>query len=138
MGKLMVFEWMSLDGVFDADLMDEWWEPYDSAERQQSIQGVYLDTTAFLMGRRTYEMLAPHWSSMADDEMGGVAGKLNNTPKFVVCGNALEASWQNSTVVPGGKDVQRAIAQIKDDHGETAVIGSAALVELIDARGPGG
>ncbi len=62
MGKLMVFEWMSLDGVFDADLMNEWWEPYDSAERQQSIQGVYLDTTAFLMGRRSYEMLAPHWS----------------------------------------------------------------------------
>jgi hypothetical protein len=33
MNKLSVMAWMSLDGVFDAELMGQWWAPYDSAER---------------------------------------------------------------------------------------------------------
>jgi hypothetical protein len=32
--KLVVSEWITLDGVFDADTMDQWWIPYDSVERQ--------------------------------------------------------------------------------------------------------
>lgn len=42
MRKLIVSEWMTLDGVFDANTMDTWWIPYDSVERQEYIkEGIF-------------------------------------------------------------------------------------------------
>jgi len=129
MGKLIAFEWMSLNGVFDADTMNEWWVPYNNSDRQHCIQDVYLHTDAFLMGRVTYEMLAPHWSQLADEEQGGVAGKLNHTQKYVVSGRPLATPWQNSVVTSGhGEDVNAAIEKVKDEQAETVIIGSGMLV----------
>ena len=136
MGKLIAFEWMSLNGVFDADTMDEWWAPYDSSDRQQCIQDVYLHTDAFLMGRVTYEMLAPYWSQLADDEQGGVAGKLNQAQKHVVSSRPPRAAWQNSAVVSEpGKDVEAAVRKVKDEHAETVIIGSGTLVTSLMRAG---
>jgi hypothetical protein len=59
MRKLVVSEWMTLDGVFDADTMDTWWLPYESVERQEDIQEGIEACDAMLYGRTTYEMLAP-------------------------------------------------------------------------------
>jgi dihydrofolate reductase len=139
MGKLVIFEWMSLDGVFDAETMGEWWEPYDSAERQSCIQDTYLHTEAFLMGRLTYEMLGPHWSRLDDDAMGGVAGKLNHTHKYVVCSGQPDFTWENSTVISGrGESTMAAIDKVRQERAETVIIGSGTLVtslmraELID------
>lgn len=129
MGKLIAFEWMSLNGVFDADTMDQWWAPYDSSDRQQCIQDTYLHTDAFLMGRVSYEMLAPYWSQLADDEQGGVAGKLNHTQKYVVSGRPPRMTWQNSAVVSEhGEDAEAAIRKVKDERAETVIIGSGTLV----------
>jgi dihydrofolate reductase len=139
MGKLVVFEWMSLDGVFDAETMSEWWEPYDNAERQRCIQDTYLHTDAFLMGRLTYEMLGPHWSRLDDDESGGIAGKLNHTPKYVVCSGQPDFSWENTTVISGsGEDIIAAVDKVRQERAETVIIGSGTLVtslmqaELVD------
>jgi dihydrofolate reductase len=139
MGALVVFEWMSLDGVFDAETMGEWWEPYDSAGRQRCIQDTYLHTDAFLMGRLTYEMLGPHWSRLGDDEAGGIAGKLNHTQKYVVGGGEPDFPWANSTVISGrGEDIVAAIDKVRQERAETVIIGSGTLVtslmraELID------
>ncbi len=129
MGKLVVFEWVSLDGVFDAETMDEWWEPYDSAERQHCIQDTYLHTDAFVMGRLTYEMLGPHWSRLEDDAMGGVAGKLNHTHKYVVCSGEPNFPWDNSTVISGrGDDIIADLDKVRQERAETVVIGSGTLV----------
>ena len=51
MRKLVVKEWMTLDGVFDAETMDQWWTPYDSPERQESILEIYSRGDAYLLGR---------------------------------------------------------------------------------------
>jgi hypothetical protein len=59
MRKIVVKEWMTLDGVFDAETMDHWWNPYDSAERQQSILEGYSRGDVYLLGRTTYELLWP-------------------------------------------------------------------------------
>jgi dihydrofolate reductase len=106
LGKLIAFEWMSLDGVFDADSMPTWWDPYDSSDRQRCIQDVYERTDAFLMGRVTYEMLYPFWSGLPDDAMGGVAGKLNHTPKYMVSSHGGPAPWNDSTVIAGNETLE--------------------------------
>src|SRR5208337_715668 len=65
--KLVVSEWVTLDGVFDANTMEQWFNPYDSINRQKYIKETVLKVDAFLFGRTTYEMLAPYWSSLKDD-----------------------------------------------------------------------
>ena len=70
MRKLIVSAWISLDGIFDAELMNEWFNPFDSTARQDYIRDGILSADAFLFGRNTYQMLAPYWSSLKNNEMG--------------------------------------------------------------------
>lgn len=129
MGTLVAFEWMSLDGVFDADTMSEWWEPYDSDDRGRCIQQVYRHADAFLMGRVTFEMLAPYWSPLEDEEMGGIPGTLNHAQKYVVASRPPSTPWQNSSVIgEQGEDIKAAIQQVRQERAETVCIGSGTLV----------
>ncbi len=81
MRKLVVSEWVTLDGVFDADTMDQWFNPYHSDERAEYIQETILASDALLLGGVTYEMLAPYWSSLRNNEMG-IADRLNGHPHY--------------------------------------------------------
>src|SRR5450432_643425 len=98
MRKLVVSAWVTLDGVFDADTMNQWFIPYDSEERQAYIRDGILASDAILFGRKTYEMLEPYWSALKNNEMG-VADKLNSVPKFVVSSSLKKAAWNNSTII---------------------------------------
>ena len=66
MRKLVASEWLSLDGVYDADTMPQWYTPYDSPERQSWIKQGILAADAFLLGRVTYEMLMSYWPKVTD------------------------------------------------------------------------
>lgn len=132
MRKLIVSEWMTLDGVFDAQTMNEWHAPYHSESRAQCIIEDILGCDALLFGRATYEMLAPYWSALKNNEMG-VADKLNNAPKFVVSASLKKAGWNNSTIV--NKNVVETIRELKQQAGSYILVeGSATLVRtLIEA-----
>ena len=130
MRKLVVSAWVTLDGVFDADTMDQWFHPYDSIGRQQYIKETVLASDAFLFGRATYEMLAPYWSRLKDNEMGGVAGKLNSAPKYVVSSKLKKAEWNNSTIIK--ENVVKEIIKLKQQPGqEIQIEGSATLVQSL-------
>jgi dihydrofolate reductase len=130
MRKLVVSAWVTLDGVFDADTMGQWFNPYDSIDRQQYIKETVLTSDAFLFGRTTYEMLAPYWSSLKDNEMGGVAGKLNSAPKYVVSSTLKKAEWNNSTIIK--ENVVEEVTKLKQQPGqEIQIEGSAALVQSL-------
>jgi hypothetical protein len=63
MRKLWVKAWMTLDGVFDADMMDHWWPPadeaaVDEARRLEYIVEEYKKGDVYLLGRTTCQ--APH------------------------------------------------------------------------------
>ena len=90
MRKLIVSEWVTLDGVFDADTMEQWFIPYHSDERGNYIKEGTVACDTILYGRTTFEMLAPYWSSFKNNEMG-IADKLNSVPKFVVSSNLKKA-----------------------------------------------
>jgi hypothetical protein len=47
--KLIVSEWMTLDGVFEAATMKEWFEPFDSTDRQNYIRENVMTSGAFLV-----------------------------------------------------------------------------------------
>jgi len=109
--------------------MPEWYTPFDSAERQNYIRDGILAAGAILFGRKTYEMLAPHWSALKNNEMG-VAAKLNSVPKFVVSSTLKEATWNNSKIING--HVAEEIRRLKEEPGqEIQIEGSATLVESL-------
>ena len=129
MRKLIASEWISLDGVFDGDTMDQWFMPFDSDERQDYIRQSILTSDAMLFGRTTWEMLKGYWSGLKNDEMG-IADKLNSMPKYVVSTTLKNADWNNSTIIKG--DVVEEITKLKQQAGRQILIsGSATLVKSL-------
>lgn len=128
MRKLVVSEWVTLDGVFDANTMKDWFTPYDSEDRRRHIKAGVMAADAFLLGKVTYKMLASYWSPLPDDAEEGLSGELNKTPKFVVSSKLKKADWNNSTII---KDkVIKEINKLKQQPGkEIQVIGCATLVQ---------
>src|SRR6187200_1426658 len=98
MRKLISTAWVSLDGVFDADTMDEWFLPFMSEEKQNSIRDLILASGAMVMGRTTYEMLAPYWSAKTNNEEG-FADHLNSMPKYIVSTTLKDPTWNNSRLI---------------------------------------
>jgi dihydrofolate reductase len=129
MRKIIVSTWTTLDGVFDASSMAQWFAPYDSVGRQDYIREGILASDALLLGRTTYEMLAPYWSSLKNNEMG-IAAKLNSVPKFVVSTTLKRADWNNTTII--GNNVVEEIKKLKQQPGgDIQVEGSAILVQSL-------
>jgi dihydrofolate reductase len=129
MRQLIASAWITLDGIFDADSMTQWFQPFDSESRQNYIRDGILACDAFLFGRTTYEMLAPHWSALKNNEMG-VAGQLNSAPKYVVSTTLKKVDWNNSTLI--SKNVQEEITRLKQQPGrEIQIEGSATLIQAL-------
>jgi dihydrofolate reductase len=132
MRQLVVKEWMTLDGVFDAETMDQWWHPFDSAERQRYIVEQYERADAYLLGRITYELLWPFWSTQTDDE--GPGWILNRMHKYVVSTTLSTAPWKESTIITG--NVVEVITTLKQQPGKDILLdGSASLVHSASGNG---
>jgi dihydrofolate reductase len=132
MRKIIASEWITLDGVFDSDpsYFDQWFTPYHSDTRAAYIQETILGCGALLMGRNTYEALAPYWSAMENNEMG-VANKMNEAPKYVVSTTLQTAEWQNTQKIISD-NITEEIARLKQTSGHYIMIpGSATLIESL-------
>ena len=128
MRKLCVKAWMTLDGVFDADTMDYWWHPYESAEKVQYIVQEYSKGDVYLLGRATYEMLWPGWSTQTTGD--GPGPILNRMKKYVVSTTLETAPWKESTIITG--NVVEEITKLKQQPGKDIIIdGSATLVQSL-------
>ena len=128
MRKLWVKAWITLDGVFDADTMAHWWHSSDSAERRQHIMEEYSKGDAYLLGRVTYEMLWPGWSTQATGD--GPGPILNRMHKYVVSTTLSIAPWKESTIISG--NVVEEITKLKQQPGKDIIIdGSASLVQSL-------
>lgn len=134
MRKVIVYEYMTLDGVVEAP--EKWQFPYLSDDVAEIIQSQILDADAILLGRVTYEIFAASWPMRTNNEFG-VADKLNSVPKFVVSSTLDRVEWNNSKLIKG--NVLEEITKLKQlPSGNMAIIGSASLIrslmkyELID------
>ena len=129
MAQLIVSEWMTLDGVFDADTMQEWFTPFDSAAKKEYIRESIVNADALLVGRTTYEMLAAYWPHEMNDD-NGPASKINSMEKFVVSSQLEKASWNNSTIIK--EKVVEEVTKLKQQPGhEIQIEGSATLVQSL-------
>lgn len=81
MRKLWVKAWLTLDGVFDAETMEHWWQNTNNPERMAYITEQYAQGDIYMMGRTTYEMLWPGWSTQTTGD--GPGPLLNRMHKYV-------------------------------------------------------
>lgn len=139
MGKLVVTEFITLDGVIEdpgggeADKFDRggWAFQFERGEEGDKFKlDETLDAEALLLGRVTYEGFAAAWPSMTDEV--GFAAKMNSMPKYVVSSTLRDLTWNNSTQLAG--DVADEVANLKEQlGGDLLVAGSAMLVgTLVD------
>lgn len=130
MGSIHVHEFMSLDAVIDAPT---WTFDYGFLPGMEKILGdVTGRCQGILLGRTTYEMFEPAWSTRTAEEDPG-APFFNDTTKYVVSGTLTDTTWRNSQIL-GGYDPE-AIARLKDVVGDVYVSGSGTLVRAMLADG---
>jgi dihydrofolate reductase len=135
MGRIVVTEFISLDGVIEdpggsEDYRHGGWtfEIERGAEGDRFKMEELEEAEAQLLGRVTYEGFAAAWPKMEDDS--GFAAKMNAMPKYVVSSTLERADWQNTTVLRG--DPAQSIAALKDEvEGVILVAGSATLVKSL-------
>ena len=126
MGAIHVHEFISLDGVIDAPV---WTADYGFDPKMgEAIGAATAASDGILLGRNTYQMFEPAWSTRTAEEDPG-APFFNDTTKYVVSGTLTNPTWRNSEVI-GPYDPER-IRRLKDDAGDLYVSGSAKLVRAM-------
>jgi dihydrofolate reductase len=134
MGRIVVTEFISLDGVVEAPGGEEFKHPNWTFEFERGEDGdkfkldEALEAEALLIGRVTYESFAGAWP----ERSGPFADKFNQMPKYVVSSTLTDPEWNNTTVISG--DVPAEVSALKERvEGEIQVPGSIRLVqELIE------
>jgi dihydrofolate reductase len=133
MGKLVVSQFMSVDGVIEDPGGSEsherggWAFQFNRGEEGDRFKlDEVMAAEALLLGRVTYEGFAAAWPSRE----GEFADKFNNMPKYVVSSTLESPEWSNSTVIGG--DVAGEVEKLKGQHdGDILVNGSAQLVQTL-------
>jgi dihydrofolate reductase len=135
MGKLVVSEFVTLDGVMEDPGGAEGFAHGGwafSFERGPEGDAFKLDEVvaaeAMLLGRVTYEGFAAAWPGRTDDV--GFADKMNSMPKYVVSATLSDPQWNNTTLI--ASDVAESVARLKTDlKGDLLVAGSCRLVNAL-------
>ena len=131
MGRIVVTEFISLDGVIEdpggsEDFKYGGWtfEISTGDEGMQFKVDETMNSDAMLLGRVTYEGFAEAWP----ERDGEFADRFNSMPKYVFSSTLRDPTWTNTTVVDG--DLPSAVGKVRDRHdGDIVVHGSARLVQ---------
>jgi dihydrofolate reductase len=133
MGKVVVSEFISLDGVIEDPGGAEgtefggWTFRFPAEDGQKFKFEELVASDVLLLGRLTYEEFAAAWPAM-EETTGEFGVKMNNMPKVVVSTTLTEPAWRNTTVV--SEDIAGAVAKLKEQYdGDVLVGGSAILIE---------
>jgi dihydrofolate reductase len=144
--RLCVHEFLTLDGVMqgpggpDEDrslgfTAGGWLVPYADEDFGRIVDGWFADAGAILLGRTTYQMMQPYWSSVTDPD-NHVATVLNTYPKYVASTTLTQqtATWDNSTVL--ADPVLDRVRELKQQPGrELQVHGSWQLARTLHNAG---
>jgi dihydrofolate reductase len=132
-GRIVVTEFVSLDGVMEAPGGGEgfkheaWSFEIDRGEEGDRFKlEETLRSEALLLGRMTYETFAGAWPSRG----GEFADKFNNMPKYVVSSTLEDPEWNNSTVLKG--DLVEEVSKLRQEvDGDIVIHGSAQLAQTL-------
>jgi dihydrofolate reductase len=133
MGRIVVTEYISVDGVVEAPSGTESFERVgwtDDFSRGPEGDAFKFEETmasdALLLGRVTYDGFAPVWPHVP----GEFADKFNSMPKYVVSSTLENPEWNNTTVLRG--DAVEEVAKLREQYdGDIVVHGSPQLAQTL-------
>jgi dihydrofolate reductase len=135
MGKIVISENVSLDGVVQDPTGEEGFRPggwfgqigdKDREEWGKVELEEALGAEALLLGRRSDEYFGPRWTGRS----GEWADRLNGLPKYVVSSTLVNPKWSNSTVLKG--EVVNEVSKLQQElAGEIVVYASRQLVQTL-------
>jgi len=135
MGKLVVSEFITLDGVIEDPGGSEdtkhggWSFRHPAPEGQQFKFDELQASDVQLLGRVTYDGFAAAWPTM-EESTGEFGQKMNAMPKVVVSSTLTDAAWNNTTIISGNLATE--VAKLKQRYdGDILVAGSATLVHSL-------
>jgi dihydrofolate reductase len=112
MRKIIVTEYLTLDGVFEEP--GQWSFDYFNDEAMRYKRDDIFSSDVQLLGRVTYEGFAKAWPTMPDT--GDFGERMNSMPKYVVSTTLTHADWQHSTIL--NKNVVEEIHKLKEQPGQ--------------------
>jgi len=132
MGKIIVSEFVTLDGVMEAPGGEDrefggWAMDVDRGEGGDQFKlEETMSSDALLLGRVTYEGFAEAWPKRT----GEFADKFNSMPKYVVSSTLEKADWNNTKILDG--NVVAEVSKLRQEiEGEIVVHGSGTLVRTL-------
>jgi dihydrofolate reductase len=110
-----------------------WALPVVDTEAGDHITEVYSGASAFLFGRRTYEIFAGSWGTKDEMKANPIGVALNSRPKYVVSTSLTDPRWAGTEIVTG--DVAAAVRELKARQDGTLLVpGSGVLVRWLLAN----
>lgn len=132
MGKLVMWNLMTLDGMFEGPT--PWHLEFHEYAWCDELRDFSLEqgreVEALLFGRRTYEGMAAYWKAAT----GEIADFMNAVPKYVFSRTLASADWTNSTLVK--EDAEKVVARLKEQSSKDLfVFGSADFSATLTQHG---
>lgn len=134
MRKIIVLEFITLDGVIQApggskeDTAEGfkyggWMGPYFDEVGGKEMEKQMEETSALLLGRKTYDIFAGYWPEHTE-----TWPQVNKITKYVVSKTIENPTWENTVVI---KDIEQ-LKELKNSDGpDLQVYGSANLVQSL-------
>lgn len=131
MRKLSVFNSVTVDGYFTDQHGDMSWAHRDDPEWNAFAAENSKSGGLLLFGRITYEMMAGFWPTPAAlKSFPDVAAAMNNLPKVVFSRTMSQATWQNTTLLPGNLAAE--VRKLKSEPGpDMVILGSGTIVSQL-------
>src|SRR6187399_1987069 len=94
-GKVVVYELLSLDGVAEApdDFIADW-----DAAMDANLAAVIATQDTVILGRRSYDEWAQYWPG---SQIEPFATFINGVTKHVATSTPLDQDWANATAIEG-------------------------------------
>lgn len=138
MRKLIVIEYLSLDGIIqapghagedtDGGFEAGGWTGPMMPDHQRYNTESFQTAGAFLMGRRTYEIWLEFWPNVKD-ETNLIAHALNSLPKYVASTTLDKADWKGTAII---RDIAAEVPKLKNQPGRPIfVMGSSRLAQSL-------
>ena len=126
MRKIIVTEYLTLDGVFEEP--GHWSFEFWSDEAAKYKYDELFSSDAQLLGRVTYEGFAKAWPTM--EGTGDFGERMNSMPKYVVSTTLNHAAWNNTTIL--STNVVEEITKLKEQSGQPILVaGSGKLLQTL-------
>lgn len=134
MGKLSMFNFITLNGFYKGVSNDIGWHKHGQEEGEYSAEGAQSDSV-MLFGRVTYDMMYSFWPTpMAIESMPVVADGMNKSEKIVFSRTLKKADWNNTRII-SSHAVEEIIKLKKTSQKDMIILGSGSIVTLCAEHG---